>query len=201
MGASAALAEAVAVTLAEVSFDVALTTATNDAEEAFALRRVSRRVTALGRRSMNESIDMSNGAAVQVAIRQVAKELGGIDLLVLAPEVRVDKPPERLTDADWARLAGVNLGGVFFACRGVFREMQRNEPPGGSIVLLSDAVAGGESAAYSALRTGARALVEGLRDEWSVHGVSLHVLELPYNVADEALLAGLRQPLLGAALR
>jgi NAD(P)-dependent dehydrogenase (short-subunit alcohol dehydrogenase family) len=202
MGASGGVAEAIAASLAEAGFDVALTTATNDADQAFALRRISRRVTSLGRRSMNESVDMSNGAAVQVVVRQVAKEFGGIDLLVLAPDATVDKPSERLTDADWARLVGVNLGGVLFACRGAFREMQRNDPPGGSIVLLS---AGGEvkaeGAAYAAVKVGAEALVQGLSAEWAGGDIVVHLLRAPEDPADEAQLAVLAGQVLQAAIR
>ena len=115
------LAQGIAVMLATAGADVALTTSTNDAEGAFALRRVSRAVRNLGRQSMNESVDMSIGTGVQIAMRQVAKELGGIDILVVACDLRIDKVSEKLTDADWSRVLNTNLSAVFYACRAAFR--------------------------------------------------------------------------------
>jgi 3-oxoacyl-[acyl-carrier protein] reductase len=166
MGVAASLAEPIALELARLGADVALTTATNDADEAFALRRISRGVVALGRRSMNESVDMSIGTAVQIAMRQVSKEMGGLDIVVVGPDLRIDKPAERFTDADWSRVLNTNLSAVFYACRSAYRELQAN---GGSIVILRPIFnenREGFGAAYMAVREGVRGLFLGLRAEW-----------------------------------
>ena len=173
MGVAADIAERIALALAEAGADVALTTATNDADEAFSLRRISRGVRALGRQSMNESVDMSIGTGVQIAMRQVAKELGGIDILVVGPDLRVDKPTERLTDGDWARLINGNLSAVFYACRSAYREMQAG---GGRIVVLTSPDSGGD-AGYLAARAGIEALVDGLASEWTDNGVAVRLLK------------------------
>jgi NAD(P)-dependent dehydrogenase (short-subunit alcohol dehydrogenase family) len=96
MGAGNEAAEAVALALAEAGADVALTTATPDAEEAFGLRRLSRQIDALGRRSVIEVVDMNIGTNVQVAVRQVAKQLGSIDILVTAPGLKPERGSDRL---------------------------------------------------------------------------------------------------------
>jgi NAD(P)-dependent dehydrogenase (short-subunit alcohol dehydrogenase family) len=170
MGPSAALAEPIALELARLGADVALTTATNDAEEAFSLRRISRGVKALGRQSMNESVDMSIGTGVQIATRQVAKELGGLDIVVIGPELRIDKPSERLTDADWSRLLNTNLSAVFYACRSAYRELRAR---GGNVVVLSPAADEAAGAAYAAVRAGVKGLISGLQAEWAGSGVKV----------------------------
>jgi NAD(P)-dependent dehydrogenase (short-subunit alcohol dehydrogenase family) len=186
MGPPAAIAEPIALELAGLGADVALTTATNDAEEAFSLRRISRGVRALGRQSMNESVDMSIGTGVQIAMRQVAKELGGLDIVVVGPDLRIDKAPEKLTDADWSRLLNTNLSAVFYACRSAYRELQGH---GGHIVILSSAHADAAGAAYAAARAGVEALVAALQHEWVGTGVHVTLVRL---IAEDETLAAIR---------
>jgi NAD(P)-dependent dehydrogenase (short-subunit alcohol dehydrogenase family) len=179
MGAAGILPGAIALRLAVAGADIALTTATPDAEEAFELRHLSSSIRELGRRCLVESVDMSLATNVQVAVRQVTKVLGSIDLLVLAPDFRLDKPAERLSDAEWARLIGLNLSSVFFAGRAVAREMQRREPDtqgvrGRIVVVSRESV--GQGAAYRAAKAGAVELVAGLRDEWASQGLAVALL-------------------------
>jgi NAD(P)-dependent dehydrogenase (short-subunit alcohol dehydrogenase family) len=199
MGAKGLLPGSIALRLAAAGWDIGLTTATPDAEEAFELRHLARNVTEMGRRCVIESVDLSLGTNVQIAMRQVAKALGRIDLLVVAPDLQIDKPSERLTDADWARVIGVNLSGVFYACRAVAREMrgqqqtisnrqQEGERLRGRIVVVMTAPADGANAAYRAAKAGVEGLARGLRDEWAEGGIAVHLLVLPAD-ADEATLA------------
>lgn len=176
MGLAADAAEPIALALAEAGADVALTTATNDAEEAFALRRISRGVRNHGRNSMNESVDMAIGTGVPIAMRQVAKELGGLDIVVVGPSVSTDKAPERLTDADWARLVNTNLGGVFYACRSAHRELRGNEPPGGHIVVVIADEDAATDAVSAATRAGVRALAIELASAWAGDGITVNAV-------------------------
>jgi NAD(P)-dependent dehydrogenase (short-subunit alcohol dehydrogenase family) len=188
MGAKGALAEAVAGALAGAGYDIGVTTMSTDAEEAFDLRRVTRLVTKLGRRAVSEVVDMTIGTGVQVAVRQVTKELGGVDMMVVAPDLRLERPAERITDAEWARVLNSNLSAVYFACRSAFREMQNNDPPGGSIVVLApsrgEAAAG--AAAHTAARAGVEALVQTLALEWRDRGVPVNAVLLPTAGDEEA---------------
>ncbi len=191
MGAGGAAAQRLALALAAAGADVALTSATPDADEAFALRRLARKIEALGRRSLVESVDMANGASVQVAVRQVAKALGGIDVLVLAAEFHLPRPAERLTDAEWARVINQNLSAVFFACRGAAREMLRQSPAptaaaGRIVVLLPAPATQAQEAAFAAARAGVAALVAALAREWA--SIAVNAIALPA-VPDEAALA------------
>jgi len=188
MGIAASLAEPIALELARLGADVALTTATNDADEAFALRRITRGVVALGRRSMNESVDMSIGTGVQIAMRQVSKELGGLDIVIAGPDLRIDKPTERLTDADWSRIVNTNLSAAFYTCRSAYRELQAN---GGQILVHVRAATEGH-AAHTAVRAGVEGLVVGLQREWAGSTVNLSLVKAD----DEAqVVAGVRSAL------
>src|SRR3970282_150091 len=85
VGAARGVGPAIALALAEAGGDFALCTATTDRDEAVAARKSAREVRDQGRNAIEQSIDASIGTAAQVMVRQVAKDLGGIDVLVNAP--------------------------------------------------------------------------------------------------------------------
>ncbi|MPZ50436.1 MAG: SDR family NAD(P)-dependent oxidoreductase [Dehalococcoidia bacterium] len=188
MGAGQPVAAAIAMGLAEAGADVAITSATADAEEAFELRRLAKRISATGQRSSIESVDMSIATSVQVAVRKVAKELGRIDLLVVAADLRPEqRPAERISDADWARVIGHNLSAMFYACRSVAREMLRQEPAPdthrGQIIVLTvpaETFEAGTDAAYVAAKAGAAALVTALSREWQPHRINVAAIEVSF---------------------
>jgi len=183
MGATHPVAASIALALAESGADVAVSSATPDADEAFAVRRLAKRISDLGRRSLAESVDLSSGTNVQIAVRQVAKELGRIDVLVVAADFHLSKPTERLSDAEWSKVLGLNLSGVFYACRAVAREMLRQdarEDGGrGQIIVVTQkpgALDDEQDVAYAAAQAGAAALVRGLKREWAALGITVDVI-------------------------
>ena len=179
MGADKPVAAAIALALAEAGADVACTSTTGDAEEAFALRPLRRKIEGLGRQAIADIADLGNGASVQIAVRQIAKQFGDLHLLVLAPQDAKLKPAERMSDAEWTRVLGFNLDAYFFAARAFAREVGDNTTsPKGRIVAILPAVdAASGSAAMEASRGGAEALVAALAREWSpdvlVNGIAL----------------------------
>jgi NAD(P)-dependent dehydrogenase (short-subunit alcohol dehydrogenase family) len=181
LGANQSAAAAVALAFAKAGADVAVTSTSGDPEEAFALRPLRRAIEAEGRRAIADIADLSNGSSVQIAVRQIAKQLGRIDIAVIACGESLDKPAARTSDADWSRAIGSNLGAYFYACRALAREFEANEPVDGVrgriIALLSepDAV---NNAVLRAARAGAQALVEALASEWRETGVLLISISL-----------------------
>jgi len=63
--------------LANAGDRLALVSASREAEAAFAVQRLARRLNAT-----SQAIDATNEAAVRVMVRQVSKEMGGIDAAV-----------------------------------------------------------------------------------------------------------------------
>jgi NAD(P)-dependent dehydrogenase (short-subunit alcohol dehydrogenase family) len=193
MGAASLVGSAIALAFAEAGADVAVTTATPEAEEAYEVRRLAKRIGEMRRRSMAEAVDLSSGTGVQITVRQVAKELGGIDVLVVATGARAGQAVERLSDADWAKVLGQNLSAVFYACRSVAREMLRQEPsPDGSrgiIMILTppgEALADEQDVAYGAAQSGVVALARGLVREWAPQGIAVERIEASLGSEDEA---------------
>src|SRR5438445_5268932 len=82
LGAETDVGRVIATAVVEAGAHVALIAATNDAEAAFAVQRLARRLASLERKVISQAIDATNKAAVRVMVRQVSKELGGLDGIV-----------------------------------------------------------------------------------------------------------------------
>ena len=193
LGANDPMAAAIALALAHAGADVAVTNTTGDPEEAFGLRPLRRAIEATGRQAIADIADLGNGSSVQIAVRQIAKQFGRLDLLVIAASEGTNKAPERMTDAEWSRAIGYNLGAYFYACRAVAKEFADNEPVDGvrgRIISLLPAVdASPGSAVRRAARAGAEALVTALAQEWAKEGIFVTGLA-PEAGASEAAVAG-----------
>ncbi len=187
MGAGWSVGQALAKAFAEMGADVAVTSATSDAEEALRVRKLSRQIQGMGRRSLDIMVDMAIGTNVQVGVRQIVKEFGPIDVLVAAPDLYLGKPADKITDADWARVVNQNLSGVFYAARGVAKEMLPRDLPEdhvrnrnrGRIIAVASAL--GErglanSAAYCAAKAGVQNLVRALAQEWGAHQITVNCI-------------------------
>jgi NAD(P)-dependent dehydrogenase (short-subunit alcohol dehydrogenase family) len=77
VGAETDIGRTAAEALAATGAHLALVSATTAAEAAFAVQRLARKL-----RATSQAIDATNEAAVRVMVRQVSKELGGLDATV-----------------------------------------------------------------------------------------------------------------------
>lgn len=188
LGANEPVAAAVALAFAKAGADVAVTSSSGDPEEAFAMRPLRRAIEAEGRQAIADIADLGNGSSVQIAVRQIAKQLGRLDIVVIASSETLDKPSERVTDAEWSRTIGFNLSAYFYAARAAAREFSANEAVGGvkgRIVALLPAVAPMSSIRLAA-RRGAESLMQALADEWRDQGVLVSLVDLTVASTEEA---------------
>ena len=86
LGAETEIGRAVAIAVAQAGASVAAVAATGEAEAAFAVQRLARRLSA-ERKVIAQAIDATNEAAVRVMVRQVSKELGGLDAAIFCADV------------------------------------------------------------------------------------------------------------------
>lgn len=182
VGAASGTGRAIALALAEAGADIALCTSTSAADEALAVRKVAREVRDMGRNAIEQSTDVSSGQGAQVMVRQVAKELGRIDVLVNAPDLFLAKPATRTTDADWAKVIGHNLSATFFVCRAAGKEMLKQELKDrarGRMINVASVL--GErglpnAAAYGAAHAGILNLTRSLAQEWAAEGITVNAI-------------------------
>ena len=170
LGANDPAAAAVALALARAGADVAVTSTSGDPEEAFSLRPLRRAIEAEGRQAIADIADLGNGSSVQIAVRQIAKQFGRIDLVVIASSEAQDKPSERITDSEWSRAISYNLGAYFYAARAAAKEIAGNESASGIrgqiIALLPYVDPELAPPVRLAARAAAQALLDGLAREW-----------------------------------
>jgi NAD(P)-dependent dehydrogenase (short-subunit alcohol dehydrogenase family) len=77
LGAETDLGAATATALANAGARLALVSGSRDADAAFAVQRLARRLNAT-----SQAIDATNEAAVRVMVRQVSKEMGGVEVAI-----------------------------------------------------------------------------------------------------------------------
>jgi NAD(P)-dependent dehydrogenase (short-subunit alcohol dehydrogenase family) len=178
LGAGTPAGRAVAIALAEAGANVAVASSSLDGEEVMACRRTRRAIEKLGRRSVEYAFDVTLGQNVQVSTRQVAKEMGGLDILVWAVHAPFSGPSDKVSDSEWTRCLAVNLNGAFFACRAALREMA---PHGwGRILLMEDGPNDpwSQHAPIRAAQWGVMALTHVLSEEFGNRGVAVHHISI-----------------------
>jgi NAD(P)-dependent dehydrogenase (short-subunit alcohol dehydrogenase family) len=172
IGVEEAAGRAIALALAEAGADVTACSAGSEGEAMFAATKVRGEITKLGRQAWASGTDVTLGTGVQVMVRQAAKEMGGIDILVNAGDAYIGKPAVETTDLEFNRIVQVCLAGTFHACRAAGKEMLKQAAGGraGRIINVSSVL--GErglanSAAYCAAQAGVLNLTRALSQEWA----------------------------------
>lgn len=103
--------------------------------------------------------DVANASAVEELRRVVGSTLGGLDILVNNAGVQIEKTVIETSDADWDRLIGANVKGVFHCCRAFIPLLA--EGGGGAIVNLGS-TSGFSADPGLALYNASKAFVHGL---------------------------------------
>ncbi|MDZ7728351.1 MAG: SDR family oxidoreductase [Dehalococcoidia bacterium] len=168
---------AIAMALAEAGADVAAASATMDGDEVMEAKRVSRKVTEMGRTSMSQGWDVTLPQNVQVGTRQLAKEFGKPSILVFNADVWLAQPIEQVKDSDFGRVLQTNLGGAFYTSRSFLRELEEGTP--GRIIFITSLL--GERGhpgmtAYASARSGLIGLASSLSQEVAERGVTVNTI-------------------------
>jgi NAD(P)-dependent dehydrogenase (short-subunit alcohol dehydrogenase family) len=188
VGAASSVGRAIALALSEAGADVIVASVTSNAGEVLAVKRLAQQIAITGPRREPQALDASLGTAVQVMVRQVVKDVGGLDILVTAPDLYLGKAADKTNDVEWSRIINVNLSSVFYVCRAAGREMIKQG--WGRIVNVASAL--GErglanSAAYCAAKAGVMNLTRALAQEWGGHGVTVNCIAPGWLVGSSGL--------------
>ena len=118
-GASRVIGRGIALELAREGWDVCI----NYVRHREAAEAAAEQVRALGRNTAVIQADVADGAAVEAMARQAERELGPISLLVNNAGIAGQMQFQDITDEQWNRYLGVNLGGARNAIRAVLPHM------------------------------------------------------------------------------
>jgi NAD(P)-dependent dehydrogenase (short-subunit alcohol dehydrogenase family) len=182
-GAGQGIGAAVAEALASTGAEVVCTDRVRGAAEATASA-----LAAAGHAARAETLDVTDTAAIDA----LAAALPPLDILVCNAGIVSNVPAEQMTDAEWDRVIGVNLTGVFRCCRGFGRRML--EARRGSIVNIGS-MSGDivnlpqPQCHYNASKAGVHHLTRSLAVEWAKRGVRVNAVAPTY--VETPLLHGL----------
>lgn len=138
---------------------------------------------ASGGRVQGTLLDALDASQVDRLVDEVARDHGGIDILVNAVggSTVIDKPAattEELTLADWHKLIAFNLDATFLCTHAVIPVMRRQR--GGKIVNLASIAGRGLSAnsssAYAAAKGGIIAFTRKLAHELGPDGINVNAI-------------------------
>ena len=118
-GASRGIGRGIALELAREGWDVCI----NYVRHREAAEAAAEQVRALGQNTAVIQADVADGAAVEAMARQAERELGPISLLVNNAGIAGQMQFQDITDEQWNRYLGVNLGGARNAIRAVLPHM------------------------------------------------------------------------------
>ena len=119
--------------------------------------------------------DIGDSAQVQALVQAATDFLGHIDVLVCSAGIALQKLFTDTTDADWQRVIGTDLSGVFYACRAVLPGMIFR---GSGRIITVSSVWGVQGAscevAYSAAKAGVIGLTKALAKEVGPSGITVN---------------------------
>ena len=122
-GAARRLGRASAFALAEAGADVAITFLRSSREA----RQTVRDLSKFGVRAMALRCDVTDEQSVKAAIRQTAKELGGIDILVNNAANYETVEFDRLTLTQWDAIFATNTRGPFLVSREALKHLRQRK--------------------------------------------------------------------------
>lgn len=163
IGVETAAGGAVATALGLAGAALGLATMRAD-EGVLAARRIQKQLRDAGRQATTYAFDVTLGQNVKVSTRQVAKELGGLDFLVSAPDLPFEAPLGRLTDSDLAHVMTVNFYSHVFAVRAAADEFRR-AGSGQVLLVVSSSKGDAGSSAYAAAQAATLSLAGSLSAE------------------------------------
>ena len=132
--------------------------------------------------SSARSVDVSDDAALEALISEVANENGGLDILYCNVGLGQAGSSSETSGKDWRRISDANLTSLHIATQAAVGPMKAN---GGGIVLVTSSIAGMRDVGYPHLAYGATKAA-------AIHFVKLFALEhAKDNIRANTIIAGL----------
>jgi 3-oxoacyl-[acyl-carrier protein] reductase len=172
-GGARGIGGAIAAAFAAEGADVALADVLGEDVAAPVLAAIA----AAGRRGLLVRCDVSDEASVAAMVARVESELGEVDILVNDAGTMGQHWFHELTAAEWDRVLGVNLRGVFLCTRAVIEGMLARGR--GKIINVASQlgqIGGVEMVHYSASKAGVIGFTKALAREVSTRGVHVNAI-------------------------
>jgi NAD(P)-dependent dehydrogenase (short-subunit alcohol dehydrogenase family) len=173
-GGASGIGRACAHTLARSGADISIWDLDKDG-----LELVIKELEAYDYRAHSAVVDVSDSAAVDLAMQDVLDTLGHVDIAVCNAGIGGTAAPSAdYTDEQWHQVTGVNLDGVFYTQRAAIRAM-RHGGRGGSIINMASilgAVGFASASAYTAAKHGVVGLTQVAAWEYAADHIRINAV-------------------------
>lgn len=119
--------------------------------------------------------DVTQPEAVSAAFSRAEMDVGPLDIVVANAGISQNNPTLELDFAQWRKVMGINLDGVFLTVQEAGRRMV---PRGKGVILMMASmygvVAAPERIAYVASKSAVAAMAKALAIEWGPHGIRVN---------------------------
>jgi 3-oxoacyl-[acyl-carrier protein] reductase len=119
--------------------------------------------------------DVSQYAAVESLMKQVADTLGGLDILVNNAGILRDKTVKKMSEGDWRTVLQTDLDGVFY-CSKLGAEILRDSGRIVNVASIAGVVGFHGQANYAAAKAGVIALTKVMSKELARRGITVNAV-------------------------
>ena len=169
-GASRGIGAAIADELASLGATVIGTATTDNGAQA-----IGERLAAKG--GHGRMLNVTDGAAIEALIDGIAKDFGGVSILVNNAGITRDNLLMRMKEEDWQAILDTNLSSVFRTSKAVMRGMMKARK--GRIINIASVIGvtgNAGQANYAAAKAGIIAFSKSLAKEIGSRGITVNVV-------------------------
>ncbi len=121
--------------------------------------------------------DVSRAGDAEKMVKGTVKAFGKVDILFNNAGIYIEKKAEDTTEADWDRIIGVNLKGVFLVSRAAIHYMRRQ---GGGVIINNSSDAGlignRDCPAYCASKGGVTIMTKAMALDYAKEGIRVNCI-------------------------
>jgi NAD(P)-dependent dehydrogenase (short-subunit alcohol dehydrogenase family) len=134
-------------------------------------------IEGLGRRSLRQSVDVTDRSSIDALREAVLEQFGAVDILLNAAGYTFKQPVAEMPEEQWSCLMDTNLNGALRACQSFYQALKESRRGRViNIVSLGSFLAFHEVAAYCASKSALLSLTRSLAVEWAVDGIAVNAI-------------------------
>lgn len=174
-GGSSGIGRAIAIRFAQEGAKVAVLDLQEESRLAAETPSTVDAARAAGSEGLFVRTDVSKSADIKAAVLKTIERFGKIDILANSAGIFIRNSITDVSDEEWEKVVGVNLSGVFYACREVIPHMVHQQY--GRIVNVSSIhglLGTGAAATYCATKAGITNLTRQLAIDYAKQGITVN---------------------------
>ncbi|BES84808.1 2-deoxy-D-gluconate 3-dehydrogenase [Pectobacterium araliae] len=140
------------------------------------------KVTALGRRFLSLTADMSNVSGHAELVEKTVAEFGHVDILVNNAGIIRREDAIEFSEKNWDDVMNLNIKSVFFMSQTVARQFIK-QGKGGKIINIASMLSfqgGIRVPSYTASKSAVMGVTRLLANEWAKHGINVNAIAPGY---------------------